>query len=65
MLEQKTDWRWSKPVRWADIARANMMLGDLTSSQIRKRLLERIKSGEVIQIERGLYRLARKPKERI
>lgn len=59
--KKEFNWLWSKPVHWADICRAQMMLNDLTSNQIRKRLLERIESGEVVQIKRGLYRLARKP----
>ena len=58
-------WNWSKPVSWADICRANMMLNDLTSGQIRKRLEERIDAGDIIQLKRGLYYLAKEPAQTV
>jgi hypothetical protein len=62
-------WRWDKPVHWADLVRSSLILGHTgdcsysTNMKMREWLSQRIESGEIIQIKRGLYRLARQPEE--
>jgi hypothetical protein len=62
-------WRWDKPVHWADIMRSLLMVGLLTDTnmstnfKLRNLLKDKIASGEVIQVQKGLYRLARPPSQ--
>lgn len=56
-------WRWSKPVRWADIDRSNQMTLGTTSNQNWQNLMRGIEAGRVEKVGYGLYRLAQPPSD--
>jgi hypothetical protein len=61
------NWRWSKPVHWADIVRSLLITGELTDAsvntmfQLREHLKRRIAEGTVKQLSRGVYSLLQEP----
>jgi hypothetical protein len=49
----KENWRWNKPMRWADLCRADRLLYGTRGT--RQRLARRIRDKKVKQIGYGLY----------
>ena len=64
-MANKPGWYRTKPVRWNDICRVLQMFGYMDgeggkgeSFRINAKLKELIEAGVVVQVRRGLYRLA-------